>query len=107
MPAGYAPDSVNTPDMGMHYVNLRAPEFNGEPFTHTLIYGFYKGNLAFIEPMVTTEVLDAGPDVTADVPQPDAYQESGFYPRQYRIVHDEEAGEYRVTLVDLTRRPGS
>jgi len=107
VPGGYAPDSLNTPDMGMHYVNLQAPEFNGQPFTHTFIYGAYRGEIAFIEPMVTTEVLDASPNITAPVPQPEAYQQSGFYPTEYRIIHDEAAGEYRVTLADLTRRPGS
>jgi hypothetical protein len=107
LPTGYAPDSVNTPDMGMHYVNLQAPEFNGQPFTHTFIYGAYRGEITFIEPMVTTEVLDAGPEITAPVPQPEAVQQSGFYPTEYRIVHDEAAGEYRITLVDLTHRSGS
>ena len=107
VPESYAPDSINTPDMGMHYVNLQAPEFSGQPFTHTFIYGAYRGEVSFIEPMVTTAVLDASPDITAPVPQPDAYQQSGFYPMQYRIVHDEAAGEYRITLADLKRRSGT
>jgi hypothetical protein len=107
VPDSYAPDSVNTPDMGMHYVNLQAPEFNGQPFTHTLIYGAYRGDITFIEPMVTTEVLDESPNITAPVPQPEAYKQSGFYPTEYRIVHDEAADEYRVVLDDLTRRSGS
>jgi len=107
VPDGYAPDSLNTPDMGMHYVNLQAPEFNGQPFTHTFIYGAYRGAITFVEPMVTTEVLDGSPDITAPVPQPEAVQQDGFYPTEYRIVHDETAGAYRVTLSDLTRRSGS
>ena len=107
VPTGYVPDSLNTPDMGMHYVNLQAPEFNGQPFTHTFIYGAYQGEISFIEPMVTTEVLDGSPNLTVPVPQPEVYQQSGFYPTQYRIVHDATAGEYRVTLADLTRRSGS
>lgn len=107
VPPHFAPDSVNTPDMGMHYVNLHAPEFNGEPFTHTYIYGFYQGEHTFIEPMVTTDVLSSNPDVRAEVPQPETYQKSGMYPMHYRIVHDTETGEYRVVLQDLTRREGS
>lgn len=107
VPEGYVPDSVNTPSMGMHYLNMQAPEFNGEPFTHTLIYGFDEGEHAFIEPMVTREVLSSGPDVEAEVPQPDVYQKAGMYPRQYRIIHDSDAGEYRVVLEELVRHAGS
>lgn len=107
VPSSYAADSVNTPDMGMHYVNLQAPEFNGEPFTHTFIYGFYQGEHTFIEPMVTTDVLSSNPDVNAEVPQPETYQRTGMYPARYRIVHDTEAGEYRVVLADLNRYEGS
>lgn len=107
VPEGYVPDSVNTPGMGMHYVNMEAPEFNGEPFTHTLIYGFYEGEHAFIEPMMTREVLSSRPDVEAEVPQPEAYQKEGMYPQHYRIIHASDAGEYRVVLEELVRHDGS
>lgn len=93
--------------MGMHYLNLQAPEFNGEPFTHTFIYGFYQGEHTFIEPMVTTDVLSSNPDVNAEVPQPETYQKAGMYPDRYRIDHDAEAGVYRVVLEGLTRHGGS
>ena len=107
VPSAYAPDSINTPNMGMHYLNLQAPEFNGEPFTHTFIYGFYQGEHTFIEPMVTTDVLSSNPDVNAEVPQPETYQKAGMYPDRYRIDHDAEAGVYRVVLEGLTRHGGS
>lgn len=107
VPDSYVPDSVNTPAMGMHYLNMQAPEFNGEAFTHTFIYGFYQGEHIFIEPMATTEVLSANPDVNAEVPQPEAYQKAGLYPERYRIVHDDEAGAYRIVLDELVRHDGS
>ena len=107
VPSAYTPDSINTPNMGMHYLNLQAPEFNGEPFTHTFIYGFYQGEHTFLEPMVTTDVLSSNPDVNAEVPQPETYQKAGMYPDRYRIVHDAEAGVYRVVLEGLTRHEGS
>lgn len=107
VPEGYVPDSVNTPGMGMHYLNMKAPEFNGEPFTHTLIYGFYEGEHMFLEPMMTSEMLSSRPNVEADVPQPEAYQKAGMYPRDYRITHEAEAGEYRIVLEELVRHDGS
>lgn len=107
VPDGYVADSVNVPQMGMHYLPTQAPEFNGEPFTHTLIYGFYQGELAFVEPMFTVDFLENQPDVTASVPQPDAYQKSGYYPMQYIVRHDADEGAYIITLADLTYREGS
>jgi hypothetical protein len=107
VPGGYVADSVNVPGDGMHYLNTSAPEFNGEPFTHTFIYGFYEGSMSFIEPMAASDVLSADPDVTAEVPQPEAYKTSGMYPMSYRITHDDQAGEYRIVLDELVRRGGS
>jgi hypothetical protein len=44
-------------NMGNHLIDFTAPEFNGEPFTHTYIWGAYGGSLIFFEPMVTTDFL--------------------------------------------------
>lgn len=107
VPSGYVADSVNVPGDGMHYLNTQAPEFNGEPFTHTFIYGFYQGEATFIEPMVTTDFLSSTSDMTAEVPQPETYQKAGMYPLQYRIVHKEEASEYRILLTNLVQREDS
>lgn len=107
VPEGYVADSVNVPQMGMHYLPTQAPEFNGQPFTHTLIYGFYQGELAFVEPMFTVEFLESQPDVSAPVPQPDAYQKSGHYPMEYTIRHEAEEGTYVITLANLTHHDES
>lgn len=107
VPDGYVPDSMNVPQMGMHYLDLQAPEFNGAPFTHTFIYGFYQGETAFIEPMFTVNFLESQPDVTVPIRQPEAYQETGYYPMQYTIQYDGEEEAYVFTLADLTRREGA
>jgi len=107
VPAGYVADSVNVPGDGMHYLNTNAPEFNGQPFTHTFIYGFYQGDPSFIEPMASTDMLSGDPDVTAEVPQPEAYKRPGMYPTRYRVTFNNEANEYRFVLDDLVRRGGT
>jgi hypothetical protein len=107
VPDGYVADSVNVPGDGMHYLNLQAPEFNGEPFTHTFIYGFYRGTSTFIEPMASTDLLSSQPDVTAQVPQPEAYQRAGLYPARYRVAYNDDAEEHRFVLERLQRHEGS
>lgn len=51
-PPGYQPTDEIVPRMGNHWVNVDAPEFRGEPFTHTWIYGSFDGELTFLEAMV-------------------------------------------------------
>ena len=50
-----------------------APEFIGKPFTVTYIYGFYHGNMTFVEPMITKAFLETHPDFTLPIKQPQAY----------------------------------
>lgn len=107
VPEGYVADSVNVPGDGMHYLNTQAPEFNGQPFTHTFIYGFYQGEPSFIEPVASAEFLSSKTDVTTTVPQPEAYKKTGMYPKRYRVTFNEEADEYRIVLEDLVRKEGS
>ena len=48
-PQYLAPDFADLdavePGMGNHLIDPTAPEFNGEPFTHTWIYGVSRGDL--------------------------------------------------------------
>jgi hypothetical protein len=107
VPEGYVADSANVPGDGMHYLNMNAPEFNGQAFTHTFIYGFYQGEPSFIEPMASAEFLSSKCDVTTTVLQPEAYKKTGMYPERYRVTFNEEASEYRMVLEDLVQREDS
>jgi hypothetical protein len=106
VPSGYvlAPDSAE-PRMGSHWVNLSAAEFQGEPhgFTHTLIYGFYNGEMAFVEPMIALDFLESHSTVEGTFPKPDRYSREGSYPAAYRISYNEAAKEYRVALTELSQ----
>ncbi|HEY3267529.1 MAG TPA: DUF5602 domain-containing protein [Armatimonadota bacterium] len=105
VPAGYimAP-KTEVPKMGVHWASLKAPEFNGQPFTDTYIWGTYDGQQAFFEPMVAMDFLKARPNVTRAIPQPRAVAKHGWYPTRYRIAHNPDRQEYTIALEGLTYR---
>lgn len=87
VPVGYVDVNAVVPEMGNHLINTAAPELASPPvpFTHTLIYGAFDGHITFLEPMVTRSFLLGKPDVCAPVPQPAAWQTSGYHPTEYCI----------------------
>jgi hypothetical protein len=102
LPKGYiVPPDTAVEKMGVHGVDPTAPEFHGKPFTHTFIYGYYKGRLTFIEPMVALSYLLTKPDVTAEVKVPSAYSYPGFYPSKYRVGYDPKRKLYVLSLIGL------
>jgi hypothetical protein len=89
VPAGYVPATYigvdPVPMMGKHYVDVTAPELNGELFNQTFIYGSYDGKITFYEPMITLDYLKATLDFVRDIPQPAKFQKTGYYPTKMRI----------------------
>lgn len=96
---GYVSTEETVPYMGNHWVDQNAPEFQGESFTHTWIYGSFDGQLNFIEPMITHEYLEnlTGREVT-DVETPEAFPEAGYYPTQYVTRRLRRQNAYAVVL---------
>ncbi|HEY0679193.1 MAG TPA: hypothetical protein VGD17_12970 [Chitinophagaceae bacterium] len=78
------------PAMGMHFVDLTAPELNGAQFTQTFIFGSYDRNLIFWEPMITLEFLKNTTSFERMLPQPAKFQQSGYYPTKMRIVKEND-----------------
>lgn len=120
MPAGYsfAPVREIVPGMGEHLLDLSSPEFNGDPFTETFIYGAYSrdgtldadtgtfgagtsGEIIFFEPMVTTEFLASRQPVRKAIKQPQGFAAAGYYPTTYAIEYDSKWDAYLVTLEDF------
>lgn len=102
VPQDYASQVYAVPMMGVHWADTLAAEFHGHPFDRTFIYGFYHGQMVFVEPMVTTSYLESHPDASAPVKQPEAFQKAGLYPRSYGVRYDSESDSYRLTLDSLT-----
>ncbi|MBI5707710.1 MAG: DUF5602 domain-containing protein [Armatimonadetes bacterium] len=106
MPAAYiqAP-GTEVPQMGSHWVDTATPELHGKPFTYTMIYGSYNGKVAFVEPMISREFLEAGIEVNAAIAQPKAFQKKGkYYPTRFKLHHDAKSGEIHVILTGFKKR---
>jgi hypothetical protein len=85
-------------EMGVHAVDLTSPEFHGKPFTATFIYGYNKGQLNFVEPMVTLAYLNTKPNLTLPVKTPAQYSRPGYYPTKYGVRYDKHSKTYVVAL---------
>jgi hypothetical protein len=75
------------PAMGKHFVDLSSPEFNGQPFTQTFVYGSYDSKVVFFEPMITLDFLKNTTNFERPIPQPAAFQKTGYYPTKMRVVN--------------------
>lgn len=100
-PPDYISGVEAVPDMGVHWVDTTAAELHGQTFDRTFIYGFYHGNMVFVEPMATRAFLSNQPNTMDVVKQPQAFQKPGAYPRYYSAHIDPGSGTIRVSLDSL------
>jgi hypothetical protein len=106
IPQDYISGMIAVPDMGVHWIDKKAPEFNGQKFTDTFIYGFYHGQLTFVESMITTAYISSKPDFKIQIKQPQAFQKTGYYPTMQHIYFDAVANEFTMSLEGLTYATG-
>lgn len=103
-PAGYMPPLYlhipgGVPQMGAHWVDLLSPEFHGQLFTNTFIYGSYDGHVTFDEPMITMAVLESGNTIHEDIRQPQYFDPANtYYPTRYNIWKDNSNNRHYVSL---------
>jgi hypothetical protein len=90
---------------GAHWVNEKSPEFRGQPFTQTLVYGYdQNGKMHFMEPMITVDILKSlqnqggKTSITQKINLPTAFTKSGFYPTEYTVTYDPGAARYQYTV---------
>ena len=106
VPFAYGRGPGGVPQMGVHWVDFLAPEFNGGTFTKTFIWGSYDGKFIFWEPMITRAYLLTHPNSITDIRQPDAYQSDGYYATQYKVSYSVSPKEYTVALMNLVYHEG-
>ncbi|NIW35423.1 MAG: hypothetical protein GWN32_02385 [Gemmatimonadetes bacterium] len=95
------------PAMGNHLIDLTSPEFHGEVFTRTWIYGAYDGRVTFYEEMVTVDYLSTRPDVCYDIKAPAAVELAGHYPTKSCFRYDARTGEQTVSMEGFVYREAS
>ena len=104
-PVGYilAPGTA-VPNMGAHWINPKAGEFQGAAFTRTFLYGNYDGQIIFYEPMITKAFLETQVNVAEHIKLPAKYAKPGYYPTRYSIKYDPVNKEYVVALEGMVLR---
>ena len=112
MPSDYMhEDFINVdaaaPAMGNHLIDPTAPEFHGQPFMRSWIYGAYDGRLIFYEEMLALEYMRTFPTTCHPIKRVPAVAVEGFYPtRSCTRVH-EETGTFEVSLDRFEYRDAS
>jgi hypothetical protein len=104
IPPNYVGAPEGTAKMGWHWVDVTSPEFHGEPFTATFVYGYYNGELTFIEPMAALSYFTSSVSFENDVPLPKKLNIKGYYPTKYSITYEAPMDSYWVSLKNLTWR---
>jgi len=104
VPTDYVSGVQSVPDMGVHWIDTTAAELHGHPFDETFIYGFSRGSLVFVEPMVTRAFLLGQPDASTAIKQPESFAKPGRYPLRYSVRADAASNTIRVALDSLTAR---
>lgn len=109
-PAGYLPATFmaspgGVPEMGKHWIDVNAPEFNGNTFTKTFIYGTFNGEVTFYEPMITRAFLLTNSNTSTAVDQPTKFAPGDrYYPTKYETTWDAKKKVRTVALTDFVWR---
>ncbi|MEV6210508.1 hypothetical protein [Kitasatospora sp. NPDC051914] len=103
MPSGYMDNGVAEVAMGNHLIDQSSPEWHGQKFTQTFIYGAYDAKISFLEPMITKAYLDglatgAYQSGCFPIKQPQAWQVAGWYPKDYCIKYRANRSDYIVSM---------
>jgi hypothetical protein len=104
LPDGYIDVKSVVPFMGNHLIHPASPEYHGEPFTRTFLYGAYDGRITFYEPMITVDSIVNDQNRCTTLKLPQAYAETGYYPTKYCTQFDSEKDLYRVYIKDFVYR---
>jgi hypothetical protein len=96
IPPFYAPTPAGVPLMGWHWFDTRSPEFHGTAFTKTFIYGYYNGQVAFLEPMITLKYLMEYHNETLSLVTPSS--KIMRFPKNYSIRFIHSRRMYQIVM---------
>lgn len=112
LPANYIhPDYQNVdavaPAMGNHLIDLTSPEFKGQRFTRTWVFGVYDGRITFYEEMLTRDYLLTRPNKCYPIKTPAAVEQTGYYPTASCVRYDAGRDAYEVSMEEFVLRERS
>lgn len=104
IPTGFAKNPGGVPSMGAHWSDTNSPEFKGQKFTDTFVYGSYDGKVTFWEEMTTLAFIKTNPNTDLAIPLPAKYEKAGMhYPTRYGIKSLAD-GSYEVSFSQFVKR---
>ena len=99
IPAGYVYIAEEiVPQMGVHAVD---PQDLGKAFDAVMILGYFGGEMIFVEPMITQELLAKKQDFSLNVPVPGELGRSAWYPTSFAARYDQAADAYHFVFEDF------
>jgi len=106
MPADFVPPPTlePVPAMGEHWVDSTDPVFAGQAFQAVLIYGAWDGEVIFVEPMVTRDLLNQKVGFGGKVHQPERVAKPVSLPSSWSVSFDAKTGVHRVSIDELVQR---
>ncbi len=102
--ADYQDVGAAAPAMGNHLVDPTGPEFSGEPFTRSWIYGANDGRVTFWEEMIAVDYMMSKPNKCHDIKTPPAVDKSGYYPTTVCTVYNPEDESVAVSVEKFVYR---
>jgi hypothetical protein len=104
LPPDFKDVDAVVPAMGNHLIDLSGPEFNGQRFTRSWIYGIYDGQVTFYEEMVTLAHLLSKPDACSAIKSPPSVAVAGYYPTQRCVRYEASSDAYVVSMEGFVHR---
>ena len=95
------------PAMGNHLIDLTSPEFKGQRFTHTWIFGVYGGRITFYEEMLSRDYILSKPDRCNPIKTAAAVERAGYYPTVSCVRYDAARDTYNVSMEEFVLRERS
>ena len=93
--------------MGNHLIDLTGPEFNGQRFTRSWIYGMYDGRITYYEEMLSRDYLLSKPDRCHPIKAAAGVDQAGYYPTSSCVRYDAARDSYTVSIEDFVLRERS
>lgn len=98
------PELDPIPAMGEHWLDVTDPVFAGQPFEAVLIYGAWDGEVIFVEPMVTRDLLLSHRDFGGALGQPARVEEPVSLPGAWSVSFDAETDVHVISIDALEAR---
>lgn len=95
------------PAMGNHLIDPTAPEFHGEPFTRSWLYGSFDERIIFWEEMVSLNYILTQPQECFTIKSPPEVAVSGYYPTKSCTRFNPETSDVSISVEEFIYRNSS